>query len=77
MGEPFWIACSIIALVIGPIIGYGVAFIRSRSQLQGIRIEAEAVARQARDDADKIKKEAELKARDELYSEARGAEPRD
>jgi ribonuclease Y len=64
--EAVWIVAAIVALLAGVVIGGLAARMAGRSRLLLVRAEAEAVARQARDDADKIKKEAELKARDEL-----------
>jgi ribonuclease Y len=46
--------------------GLGVRWLDNR-RLQGVRSQAEEISRKARDEADQIKKEAELKAKDDLY----------
>ena len=55
------------ALIGGLAIGFVVARLLGRSRLQGVQTQIEAITRNAQLEADKIRKEAELKAKDDLY----------
>ncbi len=55
------------ALIVGLAIGFVVARTLGRSRLQGVQTQIEEITRNATLEADKIRKEAELKAKDDLY----------
>src|SRR3954463_1780288 len=57
----------------GIVVGY--VFVRQvdRVRLKGVHTQAELIVRAARDEAETIKKEAELKARDDLYQQREAA----
>src|ERR1700689_3489788 len=57
------------AVVLGLLLGYGSARLVVRSRLRAVTLQADDIIHQAREDADKVKKEAELKARDDLYQQ--------
>jgi ribonuclease Y len=67
--EQLWIISCFAALLVGLVAGYGGARLLDRSRLKGVRSQAEALLQGARDEADTIRKEAELKARDDLYQQ--------
>jgi ribonuclease Y len=58
--------CCLVALVAAGA-GYAVARAADRFRLQGIRTLAEEITRNARTEAERITKDAELKAKDDLY----------
>jgi ribonuclease Y len=60
------ILCCLAALV-GIGVGYAAARIVDRSRLKSVRTETEHLRRQAHEEAESLKKAAELKAKDELY----------
>jgi ribonuclease Y len=61
------ILISSLAALAGLAIGYALARILDRSRLRTVRTEAEAIAANARLEAEKVIKEAELHAKDDLY----------
>ena len=69
MGELFWIALFIVALVLALLLGIALAiYVRvDRSLRDTAAKQAEEQLRSARDEAEKIRKEAELKIKDDLY----------
>ncbi len=67
MGEPFWIACCIAALIVGPVAGYLLARALDRPRRENIEKQNAELTRKAQEDAEKIRMEAELKVKDELY----------
>ena len=67
MGEPFWITLSIIVLVVGPLVGYGLARVLDRARMHSVKKLVEELEHRGKEEAEKIKKEAELKAKDELF----------
>jgi ribonuclease Y len=60
------IAC-LAGLAAGLALGYAGVRALDRIRLKGVRSQADDILRGARDEADKIRKEAELKAKDDLY----------
>src|SRR5438552_17460312 len=60
--------CCFTALL-GLVAGYGTARLLDRSRLKNVRTQAEDILRLARDEAETLKKEAELKAKDDLYQQ--------
>jgi ribonuclease Y len=66
---PLEVTVGCLAALVGLVLGYAGARLFDRSRLKSVRTEAEAIAKNARDEADKIKKEAELKAKDDLYQQ--------
>jgi ribonucrease Y len=58
---------SLAALIVGLAVGFTVARLRGRTSLQSFHTQAGEITRQAKDEAEKIRKEAELHAKDELY----------
>ncbi len=70
MGVPLiieWVLGGMAALFVGAILGYFAARNVNRSRLKGVRSEADTIVLTAREEAETIKKEAELKAKDDLY----------
>jgi ribonuclease Y len=57
------------ALLTGALLGYAGARLLDRTRLKGVRGEADAILRTARDEAETVKKEAELRAKDDLYQQ--------
>src|SRR5213078_671072 len=57
------------SLLVGLLAGYAGVRLIDRSRLKGVRQDADSIVRAARDEAETIKKEAELKARDDLYQQ--------
>jgi ribonuclease Y len=69
MDPLFYVVLSCLTALLGLVLGYlGVRLI-DRSRLKTIRIQADDILRAARDEAETIKKEAELKAKDDLYQQ--------
>jgi ribonuclease Y len=60
---------SCLAALIGLALGYAGTRLWDRSRLKGNRTRAEEIVKNARDEADKVKKEAELKAKDDLHQQ--------
>jgi ribonuclease Y len=60
--------CSLTGLL-GAGAGYAVVRLRGRSRLSSIRVQADEILRGAREEAETIKKEAELKAKDDLHQQ--------
>src|SRR5258708_1538921 len=56
------------AVILGLVVGYGFCRLLDRSRLHGVRSEAELILERARENAEKLGKEAELQARDELHT---------
>jgi ribonuclease Y len=56
------------AVILGLVIGYAFRLLLDRSRLHGVRSEAELILQRARDNAEKLEKEGELRARDELHA---------
>jgi ribonuclease Y len=63
---PILFSC-LAALILGSVVGFVAAHFLNRSRLRGVQAQAEEVRRTAQADADKVRKEAELKAKDDLY----------
>jgi ribonuclease Y len=60
--------CCLAALA-GLGLGYTALRLRDNSRLSGVRTEAEAIVQNARDEANKVRKEAELKAKEDLIQQ--------
>ncbi len=69
MGPVEVVLYSSLAALLGLVAGYAAARLLDRSRLTNIRTQADAIVRLARDEAETIKKEAELKAKDDLYQQ--------
>jgi ribonucrease Y len=67
MGELELVIYSCLAGLIGLAVGFGAGRLLGRSRLQNMQMQAEEIKRTAQVDAEKIRKEAELKAKDDLY----------
>jgi ribonuclease Y len=63
---PLLFSC-LAALILGSAVGFGAAYFVNRSRLRGVQARAEELRHTAQAEADKIRKEAELKAKDDLY----------
>jgi ribonuclease Y len=59
---------ALVGMVFGLVVGYTVLRHIDRSRLRGVHSEAESILQRARDDAETVKKEAELKAKDEQHA---------
>jgi ribonuclease Y len=60
---------SCLTALLGASLGYAGARILDRNRLKGVRGEADTILRDARDEAETVKKEAELRAKDDLYQQ--------
>jgi ribonuclease Y len=69
METPTVVIISCLAALGGLVGGFAGARLVSRSRLKTIRSEAAEILRVAREEADKVRKEAELKAKDDLYQQ--------
>jgi ribonuclease Y len=58
---------SCLALVVGLVVGYGIARLLDRSRLNSTRQQADSILETARKEAENLLKEAELKTKEELY----------
>ncbi len=69
--EPLWavVLSCLASLVVGLLAGYAIVRLVDRSRLTGFRQEADAIIRAAREEAEKVRKEAELKVKDDLYQQ--------
>ncbi len=68
MVEPLTcILISSFAALVGAVLGYAVVRVFDRSRLKSVQSQVEAIAAAARDEAEKVKKEAELRAKDDMY----------
>jgi ribonuclease Y len=66
--EPlYYVLVAVVAALCGSALGYGGVRLLDRVRLNGVRQQAERITLGARDEAEKIKKEAELKAKDDLF----------
>jgi ribonuclease Y len=69
MEPPLCVVLICLAAVAGFAGGSAVVRLRDRSRLSTVRIQADDIVRGAHDEAEKIKKEAELRAKDDLYQQ--------
>lgn len=67
MDQLYWILISCFAALAGLGLGYSLARIYDRVCLKDVRKRAEAITLQAREEADKLKKVAELQAKEDLF----------
>jgi ribonuclease Y len=63
------VVLSCLALLLGAGAGYAGARLFDRSRLRGVRTQADDILRAARDEAEALKKAAELKAKDDLHQQ--------
>jgi ribonuclease Y len=72
MDTQFYVVLSCLTAFLGMVVGLVLCYLVvrhvDRTRLHGVRSEAEAILQRARDDAEKIRKEAELKAKDDLHA---------
>jgi ribonuclease Y len=68
MDTPSVVLSCLAALILGLVIGFACFRLLDRFRLQGVRSEADSILERARENAQKIEKEGELRARDELHS---------
>src|SRR5919201_2795487 len=60
---------SCLTAVVGLVAGYAAVRLVDRRSLRGVRAQAEDILRAARDEAETIKKQAELRAKDDLFQQ--------
>jgi ribonuclease Y len=68
MDMPSVLISCLTSVIFGLVLGYAFCRLLDRSRLHGVRSEAELILERARDNAEKLEKEGELRARDELHA---------
>src|SRR5262245_4953561 len=69
MDPPLVVALSCLTALAGAAAAYAGVRLADRARLKGVHTRADEILRAARDEAETVKKEAELKAKDDLYQQ--------